>query len=93
MPLTTGQKFKQTFLAFLYILVEIGLATLLFYAVIYLERRLGGFTSGDQNSDPILFWFGYVGKIVLLVVDGLIILFFSTRGCRNAYKETWGSSD
>jgi hypothetical protein len=30
------------------------------------------------------------GEIIFLITDGLIALFFVTRGIKNAWKATWG---
>jgi hypothetical protein len=88
--LSTSDKIKATLLAFLFIVIEIGLGTALFYFVIYIERHLGGLSLADQGGDRILYWFGYGGKILLLAADSIVILLFVGHGIRSAYQETWG---
>jgi hypothetical protein len=90
MPASSLDQIRDSVLAFLFILVEFALGTFLFYFVIYIERNLGGLSGVDQNGDAALYWFGFVGKILLLIVDFAITFLFVGHGLRGAYQQTWG---
>ena len=91
MPETVLEKTKSQIFLFFGICVEIGLAAALFYFIVFIERLLGGFSARSADTDVVLYWFGYFFKLFLLVADGLVMIFFVSRGVREAWIDTWGS--
>ncbi len=86
------ERLLQNFVRMLFCLVEIALGAGLFYAVVWIIKRLHNATGNvDKAVDPALFWFVIVFQIALLMADAIIVTLFVSRGVKQAWEETWGS--
>lgn len=92
-PGSVLEKTRSQILLFFGICVEIGLAAALFYFIVFVERLVGGFSARGEDTDLVLYWFGYSMKLLLLSADGVVMIFFVSRGVREAWMDTRGETE
>jgi hypothetical protein len=88
------KEWRDNFLAFIAIITELLLGTLLFFIIIFLAHYLElAIARLDDPQGSIIYWVSKGGVIFLLLAECVIGFFFVTRGIRNAWLATWGPRD
>ena len=87
----TPKEWLENFLAFVSVILEFVLGATIFYAIIHIAHYLEqDIASMHETTGSALYSVEKSGEIIFLITDGLIALFFVTRGIKNAWKATWG---